>query len=162
MEASLQSIVAFRLDHLCPSDPPSPPRMGFHLQNERTVGSFQSLWGCTQGRALGKGWPEVFPVHKLCLLSKALLEVAPGLAGMWRAPMGMRWGCDRIEPGCPALARLLVLLTRLPRRGDFGVRQTMRMFSCLWDAAWCRMKGQMPREPAPLLLCGHSHLHCSP
>lgn len=47
----------------------------------------------------GKGWAEVFPVHKMCLLSKVLLEVAPGLASARRAPVGMRVGYDHIELG---------------------------------------------------------------
>ena len=120
MEASLWSIAALPLDQLCPSDARSLPEhaaLAFHLQKQADGGLLSKpprLRGCTvsqgaeQDHAQGKGWAEVFPVHKLCLRSKALLEVAPGLAGAWRAPAGTRVGCDRTEPGRRALARLLV------------------------------------------------------
>lgn len=98
--------MAFPLEQL----PLQHTGLGFMCSDE-LLSQPPQLWDCPapegakQGHEQGKGCPEVFPVHKLGLLSRALLEVALGLASAGTALAGVGVGCDHGDLGC--LARLL-------------------------------------------------------
>lgn len=64
----------------------------------------------------------------------------------------------RLSPACLCETTHSAAGSPCASGGDLGVGLVMGMFSCPWEAAQCRMKGQMPQELASLLLCGRSHL----